>query len=75
VDIVPEAIALANERVLAAEVGARVRIVLGSVTQLAMLAEPVDLAVDVGCLHSLSEQAAQQYASELVRALRPGATY
>lgn len=75
VDIVPEAVALANERALTAGVATRMRIILGSVTRLPALPEPVDLAIDVGCLHSLTERASRQYAAELAPVLRPGATY
>jgi SAM-dependent methyltransferase len=36
---------------------------------------PFDLAVDVGCLHSLTAEQRAGYAANLIRLLRPGATY
>jgi SAM-dependent methyltransferase len=71
VDFVPEAIALAGERVAAAGQQARVRLHLASVTALPMLRESYDLAIDVGCLHGLEPAERVGYAAEVARLVRP----
>lgn len=75
VDIVPEAIALAEERATSAGITHRITFHVASVAHLDVLHPSYDLAIDVGCLHSLSDADAQSYASGLVRLLRPGAVY
>lgn len=75
VDLVPEAIAMAEERAAAAGVAAQIRFHVGSVARLELLQGPYDLAVDVGCLHSLDDAEALSYAAGLARLLRPGACY
>jgi hypothetical protein len=47
-----------------------------SVTRLDRLkTPPFDLALDVGCLHSLPPDDQREYADGLARKLRPGATF
>jgi cyclopropane fatty-acyl-phospholipid synthase-like methyltransferase len=75
VDFVPEAIALAQERVQAAGVADRVRLFAASVTDLAFLGEPYDLAVDIGCMHALEDADLQAYAREVARLVKPGGLY
>ncbi|NTU85530.1 MAG: class I SAM-dependent methyltransferase, partial [Chloroflexales bacterium] len=48
---------------------------VSSVARLDMLEPPYDLAIDVGCLHSLNDPDARAYAAGLARLLRPGAGY
>jgi cyclopropane fatty-acyl-phospholipid synthase-like methyltransferase len=45
------------------------------VTDLAFLAEPFDLALDIGCLHSLPLERWEQYAAEVARLVQPGGLY
>ncbi|UCC61868.1 MAG: class I SAM-dependent methyltransferase [Anaerolineae bacterium] len=47
----------------------------GDVTDLAFLAHPFDLALDIGCLHSLSPEGWGRYAAEVARLVRPGGLY
>jgi SAM-dependent methyltransferase len=71
VDFVPEAIALAEERVRTAGLAAQVRLHVGSVTDLSFLGEPYDLAIDVGCMHGCEGADLQSYVAEVVRLVRP----
>lgn len=45
------------------------------VTDLAFLADPFDLALDIGCLHSLRPERWGRYAAEVARLVRPGGLY
>jgi SAM-dependent methyltransferase len=47
----------------------------GDVTDLAFLANPFDLALDIGCLHSLPPEKWERYAAEIARLVRPGGLY
>lgn len=47
----------------------------GDVTNLAFLADPFDLALDIGCLHSLPPEKQERYAAEVARLVRPGGLY
>lgn len=75
VDFVPQAIEGAQERAEAANVAAKAHFHVGSVADLAFLPGPYDLAIDVGCMHSLGEPALEAYRDGLQRLLRPGAFY
>jgi cyclopropane fatty-acyl-phospholipid synthase-like methyltransferase len=75
VDFVPEAIAMAQERVQAAGLAAQVRLFHASVTDLSFLDEPYDLAVDIGCMHALEGDDLRAYAREVARLVRPGGLY
>ncbi len=72
VDFVPEAIAMAQERVKAAGLAGRVALHVGSVTDMHFLEEGYNLAIDVGCFHGLQPEEQQLYARELARLMRPG---
>jgi SAM-dependent methyltransferase len=73
VDFIELAIAEARRRAEAA--GVTVRFHVSSVTSMPFLTAQYDLAVDVGCMHSLDAAGLVAYESELRRLLRPGATY
>jgi len=47
----------------------------GDVTDLAFLVDPFDLALDIGCLHSLPPEGWGRYAAEVARLVRPGGLY
>ncbi len=47
----------------------------GDVTDLAFLADPFDLALDIGCLHSLPLEGWGRYAAEVARLVRPDGLY
>ncbi|MBI3362661.1 MAG: class I SAM-dependent methyltransferase [Chloroflexi bacterium] len=47
----------------------------GDVTDLSFLQPPFDLALDMGCFHSLDLAGRPRYADGLARLLRPGAIY
>lgn len=71
VDFIPEAIAMAAERVAAAGVANRVRLFVANVTKLDFLSGPYDLAIDVGCGHGFNEPDLNAYLDEVHRLLRP----
>lgn len=73
VDISLLAILQARWRALRTE--AAVRFHRADVTDLSFLERPFDLALDIGCLHSLPTQDRAPYASEVIRLTRPGAWY
>jgi len=75
VDFVPEAIAQAQARVIAAGAADRVTLHVGSVLALDHLEPPFDLAIDVGCLHAQPKEAVPLYVAQLRRLLRPGGTF
>jgi len=47
----------------------------GDVTDLSFLDEPFDLALDIGCLHSLDPADRPPYAAGVIRLTRPGGWY
>jgi cyclopropane fatty-acyl-phospholipid synthase-like methyltransferase len=47
----------------------------GDVTDLAFLAEPFDLVLDIGCLHSLPPERWERYAAGVARLVRPEGLY
>jgi cyclopropane fatty-acyl-phospholipid synthase-like methyltransferase len=51
------------------------RFLVGDVKNLDMLQGPYDLAVDIGCMHTLSIPELKKYRDELKRLLHQGATY
>jgi SAM-dependent methyltransferase len=76
VDFIPMAVWRARQRMKKAGVSAN--LVVGDVTRLVELPlrGPFDLALDVGCLHSLGEEeAAREYVLGLEQCLEPGALY
>lgn len=75
IDFVPEAIALAEQRVARAGVGARVRLFHASAADLSFLDAPYDLAVDVGCMHGMTGAELRGYGREIARLVAPGGRY
>ncbi|MCA9918351.1 MAG: class I SAM-dependent methyltransferase [Anaerolineales bacterium] len=75
VDFVPQAIAGAQQRAAAIDLAEPPRFHVGSVADLHFLTGPYDLAIDVGCMHSLSAPLLQGYHDGLLRLLRPGALF
>lgn len=75
IDFVPQAIAEARRRAAAAGVATRARFHLASVAELGFLHDRYHLAVDVGCLHALSEEEQAAYQAGLVRLLAPGSPF
>lgn len=75
VDFVPEAIALAEERVRSEGLTDQIRLFNTAVTALDYLQEPYDLVIDVGCMHAMPDDELREYAAEVTRLTRPGGLY
>lgn len=75
IDFVPQAIAEAQKRANAAGITDNVQFHVGSVADLDFLVGPYDLAIDVGCMHALSQPLQQKYRDGLARLLQPNAPY
>lgn len=75
IDFVPQAIAEARDLADGAGLSLTINFWTGDITQLTMLAGLYDFALDVGCAHSLDKAGWQRHYAELMRLLRPGATY
>lgn len=73
VDFSPKAIGLAKRRA-AENVGGSAHFLVADVTSLPDLGQPFDLALDVGCMHSVPRDDRGRYAGGIARILRPGAT-
>ncbi len=68
-------VAIRRARRKACQAGVNVRFYRADVTDLSFLEGPFDLALDIGCLHSLPEAGRARYAAELKRLVRPGGLY
>ena len=75
VDFVPQAIAEAQRRAAAAGVADRAAFHVASATELTFLAPPFDLVLDVGCMHSFTDEMLTAYRDEITRLLRSGGQY
>lgn len=75
IDFIPKAIAVATERAAESGLADRARFYQASADDLAFLDDQFDLAIDVGCMHSFTEEMLIAYGQELRRLLKPGATY
>ena len=75
VDFVGRAIAKAVRRASLAGVSRWCEFRVGDVTRLDGTLGPFDLALDVGCLHSLPASRRGAYAVGLARVVRPGGTF
>ena len=72
VDFAGRAIAKARRR--ARDAGVACTLIVGDVTRLSVEG-PFDLALDIGCLHSIAASGRAGYAAGLARVMRSGATY
>lgn len=72
VDFSKTAIEKANKRLLQKQ--QKPTLMVGDVTNLTMLSQPFDVAIDVGCFHCLNETAQKKYVAEAFRLLKPGAS-
>ena len=68
-------LAICQARRKARRAGVDCQFYRGDVTDLAFLADPFDLALDIGCLHSLPPEDWERYAAEVARLVRPGGLY
>ncbi len=75
IDFIPAAIRRARWKARAADLHRQIDFYVADVTRLDFLTGPIDLAIDVGCLHSLTPAQQQAYAASLARLARPGAAY
>lgn len=75
VDFVPRAIEVARQRAADAGVSERATFHIASAPALSFLASPFDLAIDVGCMHSFSDEMLHGYRDELARLVRAGGVY
>jgi len=73
IDFIPGAIRRARRKARTANLNVDFRV--ADVTRLDFLHDPFDLAIDVGCLHSLTIPRQERYAEMLSRLTRSGATY
>ena len=73
VDYVGKAIETAKRKARAAQVD--VQFYQGDVTRLDFLQPPFDLALDIGCFHSINANQRAAYIAGLRRLLRPGGIY
>lgn len=69
VDFAPKAIRIAKQKARKENIQADLRV--GDVTRLKDISMQYDLALDIGCFHSLSQQGMQDYLSQLDRILVP----
>ncbi|WP_420642976.1 class I SAM-dependent methyltransferase [Candidatus Leptofilum sp.] len=75
IDFVPQAIEEANRRAAAQGVAGQIQFHVASVADLGFLNGRYDLAIDIGCMHSLSLELQTAYRDELLRLLQPAAAY
>ena len=75
VDFVSQAVQGAAERAAEAGVTGRAHFHAASAADLSFLSGAYDLALDIGCMHAMSEPELISYRDGLLRLLPPGATY
>ena len=75
VDFVPQAVQGASERAAEAGVANRTHFHAASVADLSFLDGSYDLALDIGCMHAMTEVEIISYREGLVRLLSEGAIY
>jgi len=68
-------LAICRARRKARQTGVDCRFYRGDVTDLSFLADPFDLVLDIGCLHSLPPEGWERYAAGVARLVRPGGLY
>jgi SAM-dependent methyltransferase len=67
--------AIRQARCKARGTGLKLKFYAADVTRLDFLEPPFDLALDIGCFHSLAAEERPRYRDQLRRLLRPGACY
>ena len=75
VDFIEQAVGEARRRAEEAGLKERARFYTGSVAEMPFLVSSYDLAIDVGCMHSLNQIQQRGYRNELLRLLGPSAIY
>ncbi|MFO7662886.1 MAG: class I SAM-dependent methyltransferase [Chloroflexota bacterium] len=75
IDFIPQAIERAKNYAAEAGVSDQIDFHVASAADLDFLNPPFDLAIDIGCMHSFSEEMLKSYRTELVRLLESGAIY
>lgn len=75
IDFVAKSIAAAKRRAHQAGVVERCTFEMGDVTRLERHRGPFDLAVDIGCYHSIDGPGRRRVSAGLARLVRPGGTY
>ena len=73
IDLIPRAIRRAKSKAAAAGVDVDLR--QGDASDLRSVEGPFDLALDIGCYHSLQPTLQARYSTNLARLVRPGGTY
>jgi SAM-dependent methyltransferase len=69
------AVAIQWARLKARRAGVTCQFHHADATDLSFLVDPFDLALDIGCLHSIPQKERQQYRAALSRLVRPGGLY
>lgn len=75
VDFAPHAVSIARRRAADDQLAARAHFVVADVARLPDVGAPFDLALDIGCLHSIPRERRADYARGLSARLAPGAVY
>ncbi len=75
VDFAPHAVSIARRRADDEQLTARAQFIVADVARLPDLGGPFDLALDIGCLHSIPRERRGDYARGLIARLAPGAVY
>lgn len=75
IDFVPQAIERAIQRATVAGVESATEFYTASATDLSFLTGPFDLIIDIGCMHSFSDEMLSAYRDELGRLLAAGGLY
>lgn len=75
VDFVPQAVQEAAQRAAETGVAKRTRFHTADVSKLTFLDGPYDLALDIGCMHAMSDAELISYRNGLLRLLPEGAIY
>jgi SAM-dependent methyltransferase len=73
VDFAPHAIRMAKNKVKNAGIAADLRV--SDVTKLDKISGPFDLALDIGCFHTLPQPGKLDYLAQLERVLAPGGSW
>lgn len=73
IDISYLAVRQAKQKAKAA--GVKVDVLRGEVSRLKGVRGPFDLALDIGCFHSLDKDKKKEYQDSIVRVVHPGGTY